>query len=621
MSKSKLESLANEILIDLLENYLNGVDILIAFRNHLNYRFDTLIDECRPIRFDFESISKSNFHLCLDYISDYESIQSLNLSECDAPGRINAFLSVFPTFNQFKQLRQICLNVDGDTVEHVSMKKALRSLFERNIHTLLFKGKNTNMIFHGNHLIQGMFTLPSIRQIFFEIDMDAYSWEFLQLIPLNIEHLTIQSPVVHSRSTSRQSIVDKPSDIQPLTKLKILILTFHDNYDLITLDMLVFYFHLMPHLRHLEITDIHAQFLDAYTWQMCIQAELLFLNWFSLTTSKCYLEKRYPSHILSLFQTPFWIERKNFNVYIVVYKDLDENRIMLNSTYNCCLTIIPQRCEKDSRILLKKIISLDLDGESELLSAQYFFTNIKRLTVSNLNSSLFQWITTHIDLLRLTELRIPHLQTMTDEINSLLTYAKNVSSLMIHFRQVFNKHSAIKNVYTAVKRLDMSFAVHSFQEKHIVFLTKFFPSIEHLKINTMELNNLPLLQTYLPKLHSFTFRFSGIYSDEFVRRWNYRLGILFPGPFPFEHQWTTLWVDHATFQERWWSSSSPILSMQRTRTSARSSERTARSSEPTARVRFRVRVRDWVRDRWQASVLKFRYNRGPRSYHGKLDCL
>ncbi|CAF4850368.1 unnamed protein product, partial [Rotaria socialis] len=41
-----LESLPNEILIDILENYINGIDIFTAFVGQLNSPIDDLIAQC-----------------------------------------------------------------------------------------------------------------------------------------------------------------------------------------------------------------------------------------------------------------------------------------------------------------------------------------------------------------------------------------------------------------------------------------------------------------------------------------------------------------------------------------------------------------------------------------------
>jgi len=62
MNKMILESLSNELFIDLFE-LLNAVDLLRAFHG-LNTRFDSLLfKHFRTYRVDFRSISKEDFNI------------------------------------------------------------------------------------------------------------------------------------------------------------------------------------------------------------------------------------------------------------------------------------------------------------------------------------------------------------------------------------------------------------------------------------------------------------------------------------------------------------------------------------------------------------------------------
>jgi len=171
---SKLESLPNEILIDLLEKYANGVDELVAFRNDLNSRFAALVDQYQQLHFNFESI------------------QSLTLSNRDPSGQMDAFLSIFPILDQFKQLRRLRLDFDGNTVEEMRMNIAMRSLFKTNIHTLSIKGKNAHAGFQWNHFIQAIFVMTTLPRLFLAVDSYGYFWNVERLNAFNIEHLTIE---------------------------------------------------------------------------------------------------------------------------------------------------------------------------------------------------------------------------------------------------------------------------------------------------------------------------------------------------------------------------------------------------------------------------------------------
>ena len=113
MALSTLESLSNEILIDILEKYVNAADIIVAFRFQLNSRFDALIAQCRHHRFDFVRCRKNDFRMCIGLLPGYvDKINKLALSEQETPGQIHAFLSFFPSFAPFNHpVIVVCLRV------------------------------------------------------------------------------------------------------------------------------------------------------------------------------------------------------------------------------------------------------------------------------------------------------------------------------------------------------------------------------------------------------------------------------------------------------------------------------------------------------------------------------
>lgn len=140
MSLSKLESLPNEILVDIIEKYINGTDILTTFTYQLNQRFDTLITGCHRLRFNFIQCRMDHFRFCMGLFPAYMGqIEELALSERDTPGQIHAFLSFFPSFKPFKRLRKIYIHYDHQAVDWNMMKRALLSLRDTSIESLLIQ--------------------------------------------------------------------------------------------------------------------------------------------------------------------------------------------------------------------------------------------------------------------------------------------------------------------------------------------------------------------------------------------------------------------------------------------------------------------------------------------------
>ncbi|CAF1037572.1 unnamed protein product [Rotaria sordida] len=112
MNKTTLESLSNELFIDLFELF-NAVDLLRAFHG-LNTRFNSLLlTYFRNYRVDFRSIFKDDFNIfCQTYLpSIIDRIIYLRLSDDeDTPYQCTHFLSAGFTLGQLNNLRSLTFN-------------------------------------------------------------------------------------------------------------------------------------------------------------------------------------------------------------------------------------------------------------------------------------------------------------------------------------------------------------------------------------------------------------------------------------------------------------------------------------------------------------------------------
>jgi hypothetical protein len=107
-----LESLANELLLDLFE-YFSTFHLLRAFHD-LNSRFDTLLCvQFRAYHLDFRSMSKHDFQIiCQQYLpSLIDRIISLRLrdGDDDSPQQTNLFFSHGLMLRQFTNIRSLSL--------------------------------------------------------------------------------------------------------------------------------------------------------------------------------------------------------------------------------------------------------------------------------------------------------------------------------------------------------------------------------------------------------------------------------------------------------------------------------------------------------------------------------
>ncbi|CAF3322907.1 unnamed protein product [Rotaria sp. Silwood2] len=338
----------------------------------------------------------------------------------------------------------------------------------------------------------------------------------------------------------------------------------------------------MPNLYHLEVLNSHNRFFNASDWQILLETSLPQLTYFTLKISAARLSQHSLDNIhrsLTSFQTPFWIENKNFNIFIMMYKcfgdiifnyqPIDPRRHQFDIDFNSQINsgtvqfwTVPERSIIDNRFLMDSITSLRLSAEDPLPPSQYYFENVKCLKVDCLNSSLLEWITTHIRLSKITELKIPGPKMEFHVVTSLIALIENILSLQIEFNRLILQQIGLIRTNKNIKRLDISFSLlynqQAFQKEDICIIADLFPLIEHLKIDTIDFDSVPFLYTCFPHLHSLTFKIIDLTLPMFdsfkEQQWDNRLRIKMKLTFKRAGEWLTIWIDEVTLQESNWQS-------------------------------------------------------------------
>jgi hypothetical protein len=393
---SKLESLPNEILLDLLENYINLSDVLVAFNNHLNNRFDGLINQCKLFRLDLTNIRKKDFDHCIGSISTCRhKIESLFLSEC-IPGQISTFLLLFPTFDQFERLGELYLDFNGNVIDQGLLDTAMYSLSKTNIHTLTVKSTCGFGLFAVKNIFQEFFRLSTLRRLVLDVNLRSFYWNLKNLTHCNVVNLTIKgtgctwstfkkiltcaknlsslnvrvTANVHSTYTSSS---DENFDIQPLKKLHTFIYNFHEPRGRMQFHLLAECLCQMPNLRYLEISNVDNSFLDGNIWKMFFQTSLPLVTDFRLKIDECFSRNEPANNkMMKSFQTPFWITKKNFNIYRISYSHDSQGKsifqyypiqIALDTNHGkdtLSFSTIPQRSTDNDYSILSKRTHLHL---------------------------------------------------------------------------------------------------------------------------------------------------------------------------------------------------------------------------------------------------------------------
>ncbi|UJR07050.1 hypothetical protein I4U23_011338 [Adineta vaga] len=597
MSVSKIESLPNEILLHLFEKYINGVDIFVAFINKLNHRFDGLINQCQQIHFDFRSIRKNDFYSCLILLSNYiDKIKTINLSEKDTPGAIDAFLFKFPSLKIFNKIRQFNIDFDSRTVDKDRIHRFFCSLPNTNLSILSIKLQNASQFDISNFITGSILSLTTLKHLHLDIDSYSQLWNLQKLSKTNIEYLTIigygctwndfqyiclNSPglkyvnvrIVDKLSNYSRSSIDKNIHIPPLLKLHTVIVHFIDRYTQVTWNMLVKYFEVMPNLMKLEMINSSDRFFNGNDWQILFETSLQKLIYFTLKILAVRLSQYSLDTILhtsKCFESQFWIEKKNFHILIIMcnssedailnYQPIDYRKHKFDSGFEMNIetgTVQFWSVTNHSINNNQSITNLRISSKEPLSEDNFYFPNVTCLQLDLVNLSLIEWIQKYIDLSKVKELIISELEMNLNMINSLLLFTKNVSSLQIIFNQFINQQVISLQTNNNIKRLYISPRnfqnQNKFQDKYIRYVASLFPFVEHLKIDTIDFEIIPIIYISFPYLSSLALRFVNYYwpIDNVMnqQQWEKQLRYTTKLTFKCSGEWLTIWINETEFKE------------------------------------------------------------------------
>jgi hypothetical protein len=407
MSVSKLESLPNEILVDILEKYLNGIEIIKAFAFQLNRRFDALVAQCQRLRFDFMRCYTDDFRFCIGLFPAYiDKIEELALSEQNTPGQIHAFLSFYPSFATFKRLRRLYFHVNIEAVQSTLAYNALRSLSNTALDTLSIKIIKIPNLYRSDNAIVEIFSMKTLKKLTIACDGYKMNWNLLNGGSSNIEYLTIRNISCQSQNlryifqcasglkyldidlsfdTLFRDYQSESSSEHPLTRMSTLHTAIFNIYrnNQPKHSQLEPYFQCMPSLHRLEI-KVCGRLSDFSVWETLLQTSLPSLAYFTFEMTRVYLADHSLSNILRSIQSPFWIEKQNFNIIIKCISRLgsyqfsptnmyDLNRYRYRSNEPVAQYWIAPRCQPNNNLsALNRISRLHLCIESLFLTKSLF---------------------------------------------------------------------------------------------------------------------------------------------------------------------------------------------------------------------------------------------------------
>ncbi|CAF1017227.1 unnamed protein product [Rotaria sp. Silwood1] len=325
----KLESLANEILLDLFE-FINGVQLFRAFFD-LNSRFNQLlIVHFQRYNIDFRSISKPYFNImCKQHLPlIMNRIISLHLSNDDeTPDLPNVFLSYGFTLNRFNHLQSLKLY-------YIRSIDLLNKIINQCLHLpYLLKLDMIDCYFlyekeNVRQLINTIWSLPKLTHWKFNRPFSSGIWlEEISVISSSIKYLSIEktecyftnlfhlfkyTPYLRQLSTS---IPINCEDIQFQTVISSMVsLKLIFNSSILSLKNL---FQMMPNLQHSTL-HITSFYLNGYEWEKILIDYLPKIKKFQLKMNfnypNFYRKENEIEKFLDSFRTYFWIEKHQWFV-------------------------------------------------------------------------------------------------------------------------------------------------------------------------------------------------------------------------------------------------------------------------------------------------------------------
>ncbi len=320
ISMSYFDTLPVEIIHRIFDN-LDIQTIFFSLR-YVCRRFYSIVHSYRSYHFNFESISKSKFHLICRLIP-FEHVVSLTLSDKDKThGQIQLFLSLFD-LNQFIRLRSLTLIQIEDYHLNIFLNSTRHSSFISltiDSKTLSIR-QNTSL-----NLLSSMIEHPTLQKLDLEMwpkDLNELQWPmnctltYLRLrtsITLNQFYL-----ILHS-SPCLKTIIVKDFNIDQIYLYdgqfsQLTSLTCENGR--IKMDKLEQCLALTPALVYLKLIgngNLFDSSFDGDRWEKLIQKHLPLLEKFEFYMSvltHVNFDTNNIEQMISFFETTFWIDEKH----------------------------------------------------------------------------------------------------------------------------------------------------------------------------------------------------------------------------------------------------------------------------------------------------------------------
>ena len=334
---STLESLCNELLIDLFE-YFNVVDLLPSFAR-LNRRFDSLLfGYCRTFRADSRSILKKDFDQFDE--KDFRSLKSqifyLRLSNAaETPDQCARLWCDYFTLGQFENLRSLTLYKLGSQLLltsdfFVDLHRLRRLTHLKFVDCSFYDLKDTDL----QGVIDQIWSLPRLTHFYWDCH---FLWRPLFRLPKCVS-TSLQCLTINHQNWSSNRFAPLFAKTPRLRKFSVELTTYEKD-DLpvwekfvpssphlslrkvfliwvISPRLLTNLFHLFPNVTDLKVKTMNSIQFDGHQWEQLLvksfpQLKVFQLKMF-LTFPRDENQQEKFDRYFNTYRSSFWIERRWF---------------------------------------------------------------------------------------------------------------------------------------------------------------------------------------------------------------------------------------------------------------------------------------------------------------------
>ncbi|CAF4065303.1 unnamed protein product [Rotaria sordida] len=483
-------------IFSLIALYLNTFDIFHSF-DQLNNHFNKLIQNI-PLYLNFENVRKKTFdRFCTTILLNPEikqHIYSLNLSNKDACGQIELFLTFF-SLNEFSNLRSLSL-IDLQEDDGILLKSMLPLIPQlRYCHLVIFDDKINDVT---SALPMSQLRTLSVSKLEFDL-MSTNQISSITKLTVNYYYCNQLNYLFKYMPMLKYLHIVKLNLNKPMNNISYIT---NDNCAVYLKELIIddfqhqfLYFQMLvkqtPNLKSLIISaSIHKSMIDANAWENLIKSSLPYLNNF-MFKFEIYHGGQEHNDIINMFkqfQSDFWQIQHHWDTVYVL--DINFALIFTTPYYSNTYELIWYTDSYSNKPVNyfnvhDKVTNLKLYDNLSINKYPYYFSNVTELNItnmgwpSNINDHLFnegniQHLKERVNLSKLKHLDLASYHIKTSILLQILKESPQLSEMTVDtdlIRSFFDNRELCEYLSKMIKTLHIiaCHGYHDMEKFHEIF--------------------------------------------------------------------------------------------------------------------------------------------------------